>query len=444
MDILAVIQDYINRHQLLPCDAPVIVGLSGGADSVALLDILSTLGYSCIAAHCNFHLRGNESLRDETFAAKYASEKNIPYVKTDFETRKYAAEKHISVEMAAREQRYSWFEKIRTRYNARAIAVAHHQDDSVETVLLNLIRGTGIRGLTGIDPKNGYIVRPLLAVSREEILAYAEERQLGYVTDSTNLSDIYMRNFIRLKLLPLMEKINPSVKASISRSAEHLKDAEDIFLYTINNARNQILKQDKISIPLLKSFPAPKTVLYEILKPYGFTARMTENIYLATEKTSGKTFYSSTHTLIKDREFLLLYPNKTEDNLVYSIDSESRDMEYPVRLTFRVEEITTGFRINKNRNTAYFDLEKLTFPLTLRRWNEGDWFIPFGMEGRKKLSDYFSDRKFSIADKKNCWLLCSDKEIIWIVGERTDNRFRIDNSTRKAYVIKFSTENGVS
>lgn len=444
MEILNTIQDYITRHQLLHRDAPVVVGLSGGADSVALLDILSLLGYSCIAAHCNFHLRGNESQRDESFVATFASKKNIPYVKTDFDTGNYAAKKHISIEMAARELRYAWFEKMRIRYDAQAIAVAHHQDDSVETVLLNLIRGTGIRGLSGMDPKNGNIVRPLLAVSRENILTYINNRRLEYVTDSTNLSDIYIRNFIRLNLIPMMEKLNPSVKTSIFRSAGHLKDAETIFLYAVDNARKQIMQKDKISIRLLKSFPAPKTILYEILKPYGFTSQTTEDVFRSIDKTPGKTFYSPTYTLIKDREFLLLQPNKTREDLVYYIDSENQTMEYPIRLTFQQELITESFQIDKNRNIAYFDLEKLTFPLILRHWNEGDWFIPFGMKGRKKLSDYFSDRKFSLADKRNCWILCSGKEILWIVGERTDNRFRIDNSTEKAYVIKFSIENGVS
>ena len=444
MNTLDIIRDYINRHQLLHYNAPVVVGVSGGADSVALLDILSTLGYSCIAAHCNFHLRGKESLRDEAFATEYAGKKGIPFVKTDFETETYAETKRISVEMAARELRYSWFEEIRSAYKAQAIAVAHHQDDSVETVLLNLIRGTGIRGLSGIDSKNGYIIRPLLAVSRETILMYVRDHQLEYVTDSTNLSDIYTRNFIRLKLLPMMEKINPSVKASIARSAEYLKEVESVFLYMLENARKQILQDDKISIPLLKTFPAPKTVLYEILKPYGFTSRTAEDIYKGIDKISGITYYSSTYTLIKDRKFLLLHPNKSEENIVYHISRKSHSMEYPVSLSFGEEAVTKEFQINKSKNIAYFDLEKLRFPLTLRRWNEGDWFIPFGMKGRKKLSDFFSDCKFSLADKRNCWILCSGKEVIWIVGERTDNRFRIDNSTTKAYIIKFLTENGVS
>lgn len=444
MNFLNTIQAYIEQHQLLSREKPIIVGLSGGADSVALLDILLDLGYSCIAAHCNFHLRGEESDRDEIFSMAYARKKGVQYVKTDFDTQKYASENHLSIEMAARELRYTWFETMRVKYFAQAIAVAHHQDDSAETLLLNLVRGTGIKGLTGIKPRNGYVVRPLLSISRNDILIYLDKRHLTYITDSTNLTDAYTRNFIRLKILPLLEELNPSVKTAIIRTADHIKDAEAIFMHVVRDAENKIVRDNKISIDLLKSYPSPKTILYELLKRYGFSRPIVDDIFLSLDKSSGKLFYSSEYILIKDRQFFLLEPNKKDAKIVYFIDSEIDQIDNPINLLLERKQITAYFELEKNKNIAYFDFEKLSFPLVLRHWKDGDSFIPYGMNGRKKISDYFSDHKYSIADKKNCWLLCNNDQVIWIIGERTDNRFRITNSTQTAYIIKKITENDES
>lgn len=436
--ILRLVQSFIEQHHLLKFTAqPVIVGISGGADSVALLDVLVRLGYKCIAAHCNFHLRGEESVRDENFVEDFVNRYKLPYIKIDFETEKYASDHHLSIEMAARELRYAWFEKLRTGYDAQAIAIAHHQDDSVETLMLNLIRGTGIRGMTGIRPENGYIVRPFLPLTRDDILTYLHERAIPYVTDSTNLSDIYTRNFIRLKVLPLLEEINPSVKKAIARTAGHLSDAEEIFLYVVERAKNEIMADGGISINKLISYPAPKTILYELLRPYGFSRLQIDSIFLSLDKLSGKTFFSGSHRLIKDRDYLIIQPNKKDEKFVFSIDERDGRIDYPVKLSFEKIFVYPDFNLLKDRYTAYFDFEKLTFPLVLRHWEEGDWFIPFGMSGRKKLSDYFSDHKFSLIQKEACWLLCSGSNIIWIVGERADNRFRISVTTKNVYVIKF-------
>jgi tRNA(Ile)-lysidine synthase len=222
--MIHTIRLYIEKYRLLSEDRPVLVGLSGGADSVALLGVLVRLGYPCIALHCNFHLRGEESDRDEAFACEFAESLEVPFHKIDFDTISYAGEKHLSIEMAARELRYAWFEEMRERLGGQAIAVAHHRDDNVETVLMNLIRGTGIRGMSGIRPRNGFIVRPLLCVSREDILAWLVDQGYAYMVDSTNLSDAYTRNFIRLNVLPLLEEINPSARNTIARSAEHLSE----------------------------------------------------------------------------------------------------------------------------------------------------------------------------------------------------------------------------
>lgn len=436
------VRAYIEKYQLLTENRPVLVGVSGGADSIALLTLLVKLGYSCIAAHCNFHLRGEESMRDERFTEAYVRSLQIPFLKTDFDTVQYAATHHLSIEMAARELRYNWFEEQREATGAQAIAVAHHRDDSVETLLMNLMRGTGIRGLSGIRPKNGYVVRPLLTVSRAGILAWLEEQHIAYVTDSTNLSDAYTRNFVRLRVLPLLEEVNPSVKTAIARTAEHLSAAEDIYLHVVKQAREAVVcPGDRLSISALMRFPSPATLLYELLKPYGFTRLVAEDVWLSLGGESGKTFYSSRFRLIKDREYLLLSPNVEIPSGSYMLTGKEKNWQGPVELSFDRIVINKEFQITKDKHIAYFDYDRLTFPLTLRTWKEGDWFIPFGMKGRKKLSDYFSDRKFSRFDKERVWLLCSGDEIIWIVGERADNRFRVQEGTKNVLVANFFSIN---
>lgn len=431
------IQQYIIQHQLLSGEKPVVVGISGGADSVALLHILVSLGYKCIAAHCNFNLRGDESFRDEQFTIDFTKRLQVPLCKISFETNKYAQENRLSVEMAARELRYRWFEELLNTYDADAVAVAHHRDDSVETLLINLTRGSGLTGLTGIKPKNGNVVRPLLCVSREDIYAYIENNGLEYVTDSSNSSDIYTRNFIRLKVIPLLEEINPSVKASLARTANHLYDASLIYNHSIEEARKVIIQNNRLSISALLSFPAPATILYEMLKPYGFSRTVCESIFTVLEKDSGKIFYSSTHRLLKDRSDLLIDVLSGEDNRAYLINLEDDNVDLPVELKPEIVVIKEDYQIEKDKKFAYFDFDKLSFPLVLRHWQEGDWFVPFGMKGKKKISDYFSDKKFSLFDKEKTWLLCSGQDVIWIVGERTDNRYRIEKTTKRVLKLKF-------
>ncbi|MDD2953321.1 MAG: tRNA lysidine(34) synthetase TilS [Parabacteroides sp.] len=436
--MIHTIRLYIEKYQLLPEDRPVLVGLSGGADSVALLGVLVRLGYPCIALHCNFHLRGEESDRDEAFAREFAESLGVSFHKIDFDTTSYAGEKHVSIEMAARELRYAWFEEMRERLGGQAIAVAHHRDDSVETVLMNLVRGTGIRGMSGIRPRNGLVVRPLLCVSREDILAWLAEQGYAYITDSTNLSDAYTRNFIRLNILPLLEEINPSARNTIARSAEHLSAAEAIYIYVLEQARKEIALPDgRLSIAALMRFPASETILYELLKEYGFTRLVSDDVFGALTKEPGKLFYSSTHRLLKDRDCLWIAPLEKEEERTYRLDPEKGIYHEPLDLSFRKCVVTNDFSIEKNKRIAYLDYDKLDFPLTLRTWKEGDWFIPFGMKGRKKLSDYFSDHKFSRIEKERAWLLCSGDAIVWIVGERADNRFRIDESTKRTLIVNF-------
>lgn len=434
------VRRYIERYHLLTTDKPVIVGLSGGADSVALLTLLCDLGYTCIAAHCNFHLRGDESDRDEQFAKHVASSLHVPFYKIDFQTKEYAAKHQLSIEMAARELRYRWFEQVRVELSAQAIAVAHHEQDNVETVLLNLVRGTGIKGLTGMSPQNGYIVRPLLTVKRPEILTWLKSKQIDYVTDSTNLSDEYTRNFLRIRVIPLLEELNPSVSEAIVRTAENLAEAEAIYADAIHRIKEKVMADDNsIWIEPLLNTPAPKSVLYELLKPYGFNRSIINDVFSVLQGESGKRFYASEYQLLKDRDRLLIMPFSNLETtcshyLLYENDTE---IDKPIRLTLKKEIIKDRQTIRKAKNIATVDRDKLKFPLSLRRWQDGDWFIPFGMKGKKKLSDYFTDRKLNLFEKENIWLLCSGENIVWIVGERLDNRFRIDENSKQALKIHF-------
>lgn len=442
MQLLQKVQRYIDENDLMPVNATVIVGLSGGRDSMALLSVLTGLGYNCIAAHCNFHLRGEESDRDEKFVTDYCAGQNIKLVKVSFDTFSYMEEKSISLEMAARELRYNWFEKMKEEHAAHYIAVAHHRDDSVETVLINLMRGTGIRGLTGIPPKNGYIVRPLLCLSREEITEYLSVHKIHYVEDSTNTEDQYTRNKLRLNIIPLMEEINPSFKNSVSRTSAILSEVERIYTSVVKEEVDRLFDGEKIDIPKLKESENVKAILFEILHPYGFNADTILNIYNSLNALSGKCFYSSTFCLLKDRNFFILSPLSDKAVLKYVISEDENNIAKPLKLNLKTIAVDNNFTIVKDKNILYADKSLVRFPLYIRKWEQGDKFYPFGMKGRKKkVSDYFTDRKKNLLEKENTWLLCdSDNQIIWIIGERTDDRFKITDKTTQILIIE-SEEN---
>lgn len=416
---------YIEKEHLFSSNDKILVALSGGADSVALLCVLHTAGYPCEAAHCNFHLRGEESNRDELFVRQLCRKYGIHLHTIDFNTTQYATEKRISIEMAARELRYNWFEKIKKECKANVIAVAHHQDDSVETMLLNLIRGTGITGLLGIRPRNGAIVRPLLCINREEIIRYLQQIGQDFVTDSTNLEDEYTRNKIRLHLLPLMQEINPSVKNSLIETSNYLNDVATIYNKVIDETKKKIITPEGIRIDALLDAPTPETLLFETLHPLGFNSAQIKDIASSLHGQPGKQFISKEWRIIKDRNLLLLESIRPEDGttLPYQLIKEER-------------EYSPDFQIPRDKKTACFDADKLTEEIHCRKWRTGDTFIPFGMKGRKKVSDYLTDRKFSISQKERQWVLCCGERIAWLIGERTDNRFRIDETTKRVIIYK--------
>ncbi len=419
------ITQYIEKEDLFSSDSKILVALSGGADSVALLCILHAAGYHCEAAHCNFHLRGEESNRDEQFVRQLCKRYGIRLHTIDFDTTRYAAEKRISIEMAARELRYNWFEEIRNQCQADVVAVAHHQDDSVETILLNLIRGTGITGLLGIRPRNGVIVRPLLCINREEIMLYLQNIGQDYVTDSTNLEDEYTRNKIRLNILPLMQTINPSVKNSLIETSNYLNDVATIYNKYTDEVKARITTAEGIRIRELLKEPAPEALLFEILHPLGFNSAQIKDIANSLDGQPGKQFSSKEWRVIKDRELLLLEKAQSENK-----------EELPFQIIKEEKEYAPDFQIPREKGIACFDADKLNGEISYRKWQTGDTFVPFGMKGKKKVSDYLTDRKFSISQKERQWVLCCGERIAWLIGERTDNRFRIDETTQRIVIYK--------
>ena len=429
------IQHFIEEKHLFTIQDKVLVALSGGADSVALLRVLVELGYSCECAHCNFHLRGEESNRDETFVRELCQSLDIPLHVIHFDTKTYAKKKHLSIEMAARELRYEWFEKVRREIHAEVIAVAHHRDDSVETFLLNLIRGTGINGLKGIPVRNGLIVRPLLHTSKTDILDYLSHLKQDYVTDSTNLQDEYMRNKIRLNLIPLMETMNPSIAETIDETAQKLTEVADIYHQNRKTAIQDALQKtlernieetegrNCMDIETILSDIAPFSLLHEWLAPKGFNATQINDIYFSLKQCqSGKRFASTEWELLRNRKELVLQ-RKNPDEKVPQIAQE-------------IVEIDPEFILLKDKNMAFLDADKVILPLEIRRWQAGDKFCPLGMKGKKNVSDYLTDKKFTLFEKERQYVACSEGKIVWLVGERIDNRFKITESTKRALVLR--------
>jgi tRNA(Ile)-lysidine synthase len=426
--LMKKVKEFIEKEDLFSKQDKILVALSGGADSVALTRILITLGYHCEAAHCNFELRGEESDRDEDFVRNFCRSLNIKCHSIHFETRRYAAQQSISIEMAARELRYNWFSKICEESDCQVVAVAHHKDDSVETMLLNLIRGTGINGLLGIRPKNGNVVRPLLCASRQEVVAYLHRMNQTYVTDSTNLEDEYTRNKIRLNLLPLMEEINPSVKDGLVKTSSYLNDISKVYQQAIKESIDRIFitPEKEISIEKLMNEPAPQALLFEVLFPLGFNSTQVEEVYGSLNGQPGKRFISSQWQVVKDRDLLLIEKVKTAND--------------KPQIIFEEVLLTKEFVIPKDKNTACFDANKFKGVISIRKWEKGDYFIPFGMKGKKLVSDFMTDSKFSLLKKEQQWVLSCNDQIAWLIGERTDNRFRIDDSTQKVIIAKLGKQ----
>lgn len=443
MEVESRIKSFISYHQLLPSEAKVLVALSGGADSVALLRILLRLGYRCHAVHCNFHLRGDESNRDECFVTELCSSLQVPCEVIHFDTQNYASQHHLSIEMAARELRYREFERLRQTYGLAVVAVAHHQDDAVETMLLNLIRGAGINGLTGMKVKNGHVVRPLLCISREEVLCYLDSLGQSYVTDSTNLTDAYARNKVRLQLVPLMQQINSAAKENILQAATRLADAATIYNRVIAENKDKILMNTEeeltISIEALLATETPHAQLFELLYPYGFNSSQIVDIYRALSGEPGRVFYSKEYMLLRDRTSLILRSNDRDnaaDTTLYTLPYEG-SLSLPDGTVLTVQRIAPDaeWTVPRDSSVCVLSAARLNLPLTVRHPKEGDRIHPFGMKGTKLLSDLYTDRKLSRIAKQQQWLLCHGEEIVWAIGLRTSERYRLDGDEDEVLVI---------
>lgn len=445
---LQKVSEFIALHRLVQRNEKYIVALSGGADSVTLALALKELGYTVEAAHCNFHLRGEESNRDELFCKKFCNDNSIALHTTHFDTEGFARLRKISIEMAARHLRYAYFNQLANDINASAVCVAHHQDDSVETVLLNLIRGTGLHGLTGIKPKNGNIVRPLLCVTRHEIESALAEAGQEYVTDSTNLVDDVVRNKIRLDILPLMKEINPSVSNSIAATAAHVAEAASALDTMVENTvRTAVTKHNsstRISIPAIEKEPASSYILFKILKNYNFTPAQIEQIHSSMAAEPGHIYLSSIHRLLIDRGCLIVEP-KEDTGLRPLIIPECGLYVLGNGIKIRVEKISRGNGFNiptADKCCCMADASKAVFPLTVRPVAPGDRFKPFGMNGSKLVSDYLTDRKFNLFDKQRQLIMTdADGHTVWLVGLRPDDRTRITEQTTEAIKITYIANN---
>lgn len=409
----------------------ILVAISGGVDSVVLTHLLQKLNYNISLAHCNFQLREKESDLDEQFIIKLGDKFNVDTFTIKLSTREYQDKNKLSTQLAARELRYNWFYEILEKQKIDYVATAHHSNDNLETFLINLTRGTGLEGLTGIPPINGKIIRPLLKFSREEILKYATLNNIEWREDVSNSETKYLRNKIRHNIVPLLKEINPNLINSFNNTSTFLKQSQQIIDDTVKQKSLEIISNDgeiiKFNIKKIKELSNPRAYLYHFLKKYGFTEW--NDVFNLIYAQTGKVLTTKSHTLLKDRDFLLLLPSdkfiNTENQLV-TINRNDSKVSYPINLLFKNVQKTTSL----DKNTIYVDKNSLNYPLTLRKWNDGDFFYPKGMLGKKKVSKYFKDEKLSLIEKQNIWILCSGKnEIIWILGKRQDRRFLPSDKT---------------
>lgn len=448
--MLQQFKTYITQQKLFNKEDKILLAVSGGMDSVVMAHLFHASKINFGIAHCNFKLRGKESDADEQFVKTVAAKLKADFHSTSFNTEQEAKTRKASIQMAARELRYHFFEQTCRLYQYSCVAVAHHAGDSAETVLLNLIRGTGIAGYHGITSKNKNIIRPLLFASREDISAYAKKNKLTWCEDSSNQSDYYVRNKIRLRVIPLLEQINPSVISSLQRHARQMGETEMLYREYILLLKNKLLQAKgnnfNISIIELKKHVAFSTLLFEILRDFNFNSDTVFKIAESFDSTSGKHFFSETHQLIKDRDTLIISEKVKSKRAEYFIPENTHFYDWERnKITIRVLTLTIDLKEKiisgklKDRRIACFDADKINFPLVLRKWQKGDYFYPLGMKGKKLLSDYFTDAKFSIPEKENTWLLLSGKKIVWVINHRMDERFKIKKETNNCIQLTFET-----
>ena len=415
----------------------LLLAVSGGIDSMVLMRLCIEMKMDISVAHCNFSLRGDESDADEDFVKSQTDKLQIPIFIKKFDTKKIAEKEKSSIQVVARNLRYEWFNTLLINNDYDYILTAHHLDDSLETFLINFTRGSGLNGLTGIPQQNVSIVRPLLPFSRTEIEIFANENKVEWREDSSNASDKYLRNKLRHDVIPMLKELNPSLLHSFENTISNLQQAQSL----VDDASRIVYRkvvtdtnfQKRINLKELIQLPNYHAYLYQWLEPLGFSDWESIND-LATAQ-SGKQIHSQNYTLLKDRNFLIVFPKQeSEKTTLFLIEKEQKEVKFPLKISFcNVDDIS-----NQATNTIFVDEDKLQFPLVIRKWQEGDWFYPHGLNGKKKLSKFFKDEKYSLLDKSEAWLLCSNNQIVWIIGDRQDDRFKVTETTTKILKIKYS------
>jgi len=441
--------EFINKEKLFKKNEKVLITVSGGVDSIVMCHLFHSANFSFGIAHCNFNLREKESDDDEAFVKSLAKKYNVPFYKKSFRTASFAKRKKISIQMAARNLRYDWLNRLAKDKKYDFVATAHHLDDSIETFFINILRGTGIAGLHGVPVKHENIIRPLSFANKKMIYDYAKENQLEWREDSSNFTDKYLRNNIRHNIIPSLKKLNLGFEKTISKELSYFRDAADIFKNFIAEKKKEIVSEEgksiRLNIQKLKESGYAETILHELLRSYDFTPETTELIAQRMYTTAGKKFLSPTYRLIKDRDFLILTPKKAPppqspfvkgDKEEFFLKENQNEFQNET-LKLKTEIITGNLSKVKDKNSsvAYLDYKKLAFPLKIRRWKQGDFFYPLGMKGKKKLSDFFIDRKIPVNEKENVWVMESDNTIVWLINHRIDDRFKVAHGTKKIFRV---------
>lgn len=429
----------IKRNRLFEPHHKILLAVSGGIDSMVMLNLFEKSNFNYGVVHCNFQLRGADSDKDEDFVRQHVLVHGTPFFFNRFETEEYADLNGISIEMAARELRYRYFEQIRAENNFDFIATAHHLDDLLETFFLNLTRKTGIRGLTGIKEKSGQLIRPMLFTNRKEIEDFARESFISFREDRTNSEVVYQRNFIRHRIFPLFLSMNPAFDSNLAETIKNLRETEEVYTFFIEKEKEKIISQSEnelsVEIEELLKSPFPDTVLFEILSSFNFNPKVSTQVFQSLLNPPGKQFFSKSHRLVKDRKYLFVTPLPDSEKRIFYIEEDDLELFAPFDLT--IEKIgADNFQLLKDKNIACVSFDKLDFPLLIRKWQQGDYFKPLGMSGFKKISDFLIDEKVPIHKKENVWLLCSGRKVVWIMGYRIDERFKITSDTKTVLKVE--------
>lgn len=445
MALLSDFTAFIKQEQLFNANDHLLLAVSGGMDSVVLCELCRQAGYNFSIAHANFRLRGEESERDELFVKELAQKYGVPFFVKQFETSLIAKEQKNSIETTARNLRYAWFTELAAEQGIKHLLTAHHADDNIETVLMHFFRGTGIRGLRGMLPAQGMIKRPLLFARQKELEQFVSANQLSFVTDSSNLSSDYTRNYFRNELIPSIARVFPSVEENILHNAYRAKEVETIYHAAVETAIKKLVeyKKEEVHIPVLKlqRMPAHGTILHELLSRYGFTAGQLPDVLSLLDAESGKYVVSATHRVLRNRAWLIISGlEEKQERIVVVHENETSVPFVNGVLQFSRHTIAEGYTPAADAGTAELDASLIAFPLLLRQWKTGDYFYPLGMDKKKKLSRFFIDQKLSLADKEKVWVLESGKKIIWITGMRIDHRFRVKPSTKELLRIRLISQ----